>query len=164
MLKIIITGSNGDNLTFEVDGKPNNGRSSASRKEVVEWEIASGTDVKAISSIVLKPIIGSEDIFSEDPPKPQNSQNTAWKGKVNRRVDIGAVFIYNIVWIKSDGTTHTCDPIISIRPTLILNQQLITDIFPGLTFAVGAFIGFIYWRMDRMRLKKENETLKKNLP
>lgn len=116
MLKISITGSDGENLTLAVDGKPNNGRSSASRKEEVFWVIEEGTDVREIEEIAMKDTLGTEDIFKKNPPAPQNEKKTTWKGKINNDAEIGAVYVYFIKWIKTDGSSHIFDPIISVKP------------------------------------------------
>jgi hypothetical protein len=117
MLRIDIIGSSGDDLLLEVNGHPNNGRSSAVKSEQVHWKVKEGIDVDYISAITWKDMPGSEDVFScHRPAEQENKKN--WKGKVNEDAEDYSVYVYSITWVKTvDGTTHIFDPIISIKPS-----------------------------------------------
>ncbi|MEO7294148.1 MAG: hypothetical protein ABIW34_13650, partial [Ginsengibacter sp.] len=66
----------------------------------------------------MKPIAGTTDIFSANPPTAQNPTQKFWKGIVNSNAQDFSVYVYKIEWVKEHETTpRTFDPIISIKPT-----------------------------------------------
>ena len=119
-MQIVITGiSSSGGLTLEENGNPNNGHSSAGRSEEVHWRVGPDCGVKYIHAITIKTIAGSTNVFSSNPPRPQDRQNKHWKGTVNRDAEDYAVYVYSIEWVKDDGSIdiEVFDPIISIKPS-----------------------------------------------
>lgn len=142
MLRIDIIGYSGEDLIFEVDGRPNNGRSTAAKNEQVHWKVKEGIAVDYISAITWKQIAGSENVFSSDPPAEQENKKN-WKGRVNRAAEYYSVYVYSITWVKNDGSTHTFDPIISINPSLSffrLTEVVLVAATAALTFFTLQFL------------------------
>ena len=86
--------------------------------EVVVWQVTSSL-IRSSSDMGIKPISGSTNIFSRTPLRPTTPgpMQTTWQGRVNFDAADYAVYVYNIYWIKDDdGSDHTFDPIISIKP------------------------------------------------
>src|SRR6187200_1155436 len=114
MLQIDIVDSEGDNLIFEVNGHPNNGKSDAKAGWAVQWKVKGSCDVDHIEEIRLKQTVGNTDIFSDDPPAPQGgSQMKRWNASVNADAVDYSECAYDIVWVKKGETrTRIYDPII----------------------------------------------------
>ena len=146
MLRIDIIGYSGENLILEVDGHPNNGRSTAHKNEQVHWKVKEGIAVDYISAITWKQIGGSENVFSNDPPAEQENKKN-WKGRVNRNAEDYSVYVYNITWVKNDGTTHTYDPIIAINPSTSFFD--ITKVVLLVATAALAFLAFNFLRKNK---------------
>ena len=148
MLRIDIIGYSGENLILEVDGRPNNGRSSAVKREQVYWKVKDGIDVDYISAIKWKQMAGSEDVFSDDPPAEQENKKN-WKGRVNRSAEDYSVYVYGITWVKKDGTTHTFDPIISINPSLSFYDVSKVGLLLATTALAFFTFQFLYKKKNR---------------
>jgi hypothetical protein len=148
MLRIDIVGSSGNNLLLEVNGHPNNGRSSAVKSEQVHWKVKEGIDVDYISAITWKNMPGSEDVFSHHRPAEQENKKN-WKGRVNGDAEDYSVYVYSITWVKAgDGTTHIFDPIISINPSTTFY-----DITKVLLFTATALLAFLTLQFLRKNKK-----------
>ncbi len=157
MLQIDIVGFSGENLILEVDTHPNNGRSSATKSEQVDWKVNQNISVDSISAITWKEMPGSEDVFSRSRPAELGSNLKHWRGIVNDDAEDFSVYIYSITWVKKVGnirTTHIFDPIISIKPST-------SPLVPiGIVAGVLGLSSLLYWRMERMNLIKKNRRLK----
>lgn len=127
MLQIDITGSNAatGELKLEVNGHPNNGSSGAKRNEKVHWKVQPSSGVDHISAITMKNIAGSRDVFSGNPPAPQNANKKDWMGTVDSSAPDYSVYVYKIDWVpEGSSTPKTFDPIISIKPDIYIAQIL----------------------------------------
>lgn len=151
MLKIEIIGIDDQtgNLLIEVDDKPNNGNSQVVKGDIVQWKVRPGCGVNSIVNITRKSIIGSTDIFSSNPPRSQNAQNTFWKATANVHSSDYDVYIYEIDWLK-DGSSEVkkFDPIISIKPTTL-------GLFYFLLLPVTAFCAFSAMHLMLRKKKKK---------
>ncbi len=85
-----------------------------------------------------------------------------WKAKVNNITD-DAIYVYSIKFVRdspTDTNIYDFDPIISIKPT--------DSIFKILFMTISSILGIlglfslIYWRMERMKMKKEMERMNMN--
>ncbi len=129
MLRIDIIGidSSTGGLILEADGRRSHGLCFATPRENVHWRVRRGSNVRQINAITWKPISGSTDVFSSEPPSAQNPGQTHWKGRVNRGAAY-SIYVYSIEWVnEKDGTTNVFDPIISIKPSTTF-ADLIEDI------------------------------------
>lgn len=144
MLQIDIVGFNGDDLKLEVGGRPNNGSSPAKRNEDVHWKVKQECGVASIKSIAKKQMHGSQDIFPAGSPSPQDPGEKHWKGKILSGAVLYSVYIYKIVWQKEgENFTRTFDPIISIRPKLLPNLQLL--LVGGITMV--SLVGYLLYKI-----------------
>jgi hypothetical protein len=159
MLQIDIIGSDGDNLLLEVGGRPNNGSSPASRNEIVSWRVREGINVDSITSISMKPTPGSVDIFSGGVQPARQGTAKHFQGRISATQEDYSVYIYKIMWVKTDGSGHTFDPIISIKPSL--SPGLF--IAPIVAFVGGAVASLLYWRQERIKLLAEIKRLKNKI-
>ena len=135
MLQIKITGiknfSTGE-LNIENNGSPSpHGNSEAVRKEDVHWKIAPHCGVASIVDIKMK--TGPNDppstnIFSAQPPKPQNDNPSAhWKVKVNKKAPVFSEYNYYIDWMPEiGGQSKRFDPKISVRPGINFLEKKVT--------------------------------------
>lgn len=107
---IHITGSNTSTGLLELsDG----GHTKAHKGANVKWKIEDGN----VSSIAIVPKDNSDDIWSSRPRRQGNRPNSDWHAKTLSRVPDDWVYRYSINWESSSGSSHTHDPIISMRPS-----------------------------------------------
>ena len=159
MLQIDIVGFDGDNLKLEVNGHSNNGRSSPTRDEEVQWKVRPNKGIKSIEAIAMKNIAGSDNVFSSDPPRSINAQKMKWRAKTNNNAEDGAVYVYNIEWVKDgDPTIRTYDPIISIRPVKLTSDNFLYNVV--LTTAVVTTLLAVTLAVMLYFSKQENFRLK----
>lgn len=116
-IEITIDKSTGD-LKLEENGNPNHGHSRPNKGMQVHWKVKDKSEIKYIHAIKRKLIVGSTDVFSSNPPSPQNSNRRHWKGKVNDDAEDNSVYIYSIEWVKEGDPNNlpprVFDPIISV--------------------------------------------------
>jgi hypothetical protein len=148
MLNIRITGVNAnDGLILEANGQPNNGHSFAKTDEEVHWIVATN-QVSYINAIKWKPIAGSTDVFSSNPPSPLNNQKKNWKGIVNSNANF-SVYVYGIEWKKpDDATLKNFDPIISVNPTGFNPEKLLIAL-------VSVLLGLFTLKLLRTKRNKK---------
>jgi hypothetical protein len=153
MINIRITGTtpNGEGLVLD-----SNGHNRAEGRDEIQWEIT--TPAVRISAIRWKEISGSTNVFPPGYPRSRGGQGRVWHGTVNP-VDKEYVYVYTIIWVNDEGVTKEFDPIISIRPSTTLMNDLIG---PVAGFVVGGVASLLYWRKERVALKREIERLKLN--
>lgn len=105
---IHIQGINPDNTLILSD----NGNTTASRGDTIQWIIDNGSGVGSISSIHDTSAL---DIFYPDPAK-QPGNSTLWQGTINPNLAIPAQESYCIYYTKpNDPTVYTQDPIIRVN-------------------------------------------------
>ena len=152
MLNIEIVSGNPDgSLVLEVNGRPNNGNSSAERNWRIHWRVRTGSNVEYIHDIKMKTKPGdppSTNIFTSDPPASQGGPNsTHWKGTVDTNAPIGAVYGYSIFWKRSGGGIEECDPKISVKPS----KFNFTTLLVGISFGVLGLLSLIFLFRKRGR-------------
>lgn len=105
---ITILGINADNTLQLSD----NGNTTASRGDTIQWIIGPNSGVGSISSIHDTSAI---DIFSPDPQK-QPGNSTMWQGTINPNLSIPAAESYCIYYTKvGSNLVYTQDPIIRVN-------------------------------------------------
>jgi hypothetical protein len=154
-LVILVRADATGKLILDVNGNPSNGRSTAKRKEDVQWIVQGGSDLEYIDDIQWKNISGSENLFSENPPTAEingpNINKRHWKGTVNDSAPDYSVYVYNIFWKKRDVTEiQKFDPIISIKPTTGFIE---TVLFMAAAVATAA-VAFLAFKFLFKKLKK----------
>ena len=118
MLNIEITKGNTSTgqLEFKVNGvNSRSGDGDAKKNWQVHWRVGPNTDVLAIDDIQMKSRGGSTDIFTADPPSPQDANNKHWKANVDDSAPDGVDYLYDIIWLSAKGQ-KIHDPKISIKP------------------------------------------------
>lgn len=105
---IHIQGINPDNTLILSD----NGNTTASRGDTIQWIIDNNSGVASISSIHDT---SSNDIFNPDPVR-QSGNSTMWQGTINPNLPIPAEENYCIYYTKPGSpTVYTQDPKISVN-------------------------------------------------
>ena len=89
-----------------------NGNTTASRGDTIQWIIGNNSGVASISSIHDT---SSIDIFNPDPAK-KSGNSTQWEGTINPNLSIPAEESYCIYYTKpNDPTVYTQDPKIQVN-------------------------------------------------
>ena len=115
-IEIINGNTSTGQLEFKVNGvNSRSGDGDAKKNWQVHWRVGPGSEVRAIDNIQMKARGGGIDIFSADPPSPQDPNNKHWKGNVDDSAPDGVDYFYDIVWSSDDGQ-KIHDPKISIKP------------------------------------------------
>ena len=118
-IKIINGNPTTGRLEFEFNGKPGNGNGDAKQNWQVHWMVKPDTPVLSIVDIQMKTGNGAPpgtDIFTENPPSPQNDDGKHWKAKVDDFAPINSDYYYDIMW-ESESGVKTHDPKISVKPS-----------------------------------------------
>ncbi|HJS54959.1 MAG TPA: hypothetical protein VJ765_10455 [Chitinophagaceae bacterium] len=104
---ITIQGINADGTLQLSD----NGNTTASRGDTIQWNLGPNSGVASISSIHDT---SSVDVFSPDPAK-QSGNSTTWEGTINPNLGIPAEESYCIYYTKpGSSTVYMEDPIIRV--------------------------------------------------